>query len=190
MRTTLRVDALALLGVIALAAWSSRPTMADGDVEMGRGIRVIGASSAQLDLARWATGRFADVGLELPSVDIEFHDDLAGCGGHLGFARDGRVDICTSLVNAMTRRNLLHEMSHIWLDQYTDSSTRAAFLQARGLTSWNSSDDEWRYRGYEQGAEIIAWALGERILSAQVPDSDVQGLARAFGSLTGRPLPE
>ena len=31
--------------------------------------------------------------------------DSAGCGGHLGFAQAGRVDLCTVLVNEMARRN-------------------------------------------------------------------------------------
>ena len=67
------------------------------------------------------------------------------------------MDVCTTLVNAMTRRNLLHEMGHIWLDQNVTESTRARFLQLQGLVSWNTVSVPWRVRGYEQAAEIIAW---------------------------------
>ena len=73
------------------------------------------------------------------------------------------------LVNAMSRRALLHEMSHIWLDQNLDAEAEGAFLELRDLPSWNASSEPWELRGYEQGAEIMAWALGERILTPLDP---------------------
>jgi hypothetical protein len=72
-------------------------------------------------------------------------------------------------VNAMTRRTMLHEIGHIWLDTNTTQSLRDRFLELRGLRSWNASSDPWELRGSEQGAEIMSWALGERILTAQIP---------------------
>ena len=44
--------------------------------------------------------------------------------GHLGYAQIGRVDVCTVLVNEMARRNLLHEMGHIWIDQNVSRAAR------------------------------------------------------------------
>jgi hypothetical protein len=148
-----------------------------------------GATSEQLDLVRWAVGRFEIAGLEPPHVEIEFHGDPSGCGGHFGFALEGQVDVCTTLVNAMTRRLLLHEMSHIWLDEHVGAGIRARFLELRQLASWNASSDPWALRGYEQGAEIISWALGERILSPQVPDTDPDEIASGYELLTGRRFP-
>ena len=48
---------------------------------------------------------------------------------------------------------------------------------------------DWDDRGYEQGAEIMAWALGDRILTAQIPDNDPAQLGAAFELLTGVVVP-
>jgi hypothetical protein len=152
-------------------------------------VEVGSATPEQLDLVEWAVGRFEAAGLSPPSIEIEFHDDPDGCGDHLGYAQAGRVDVCTALINAMTRRALLHEMSHVWLDQHASPSTRSRFLRLRDLRSWNSSRDPWQLRGFEQGAEIIAWGLGERILTPQIPETDPARIAAAYELLTGRPFP-
>jgi hypothetical protein len=167
--------------------WSLVAREAAG-VEIGSGVVVFSDNPAQQELARWAVARFERAGLEPPSVQIRFHADRAGCGGHLGYAWDGRVDVCTVLVNEMARRNLLHEMAHIWIDQNVPDTRREQFLLLRGLSSWNSSTDPWQERGYEQAAETMAWALGDRILSAQIPDNEGAQLAAAFELLTGAQL--
>ena len=93
--------------------------------------------------------------------------------------------MCTVLVNEMARRNLLHEMGHIWIDQNVSRAERDRFLELRGLRTWNASTADWEERGYEQGAEIMAWALGNRILTAQIPDNEAARLAAGFELLTG-----
>jgi len=95
------------------------------------------------------------------------------------------VDVCTVLVNEMARRNLLHEMGHLWIDQNVSRTDCDRFLKLRGLQAWNGSTDPWEERGYEQAAEIMAWALGTRILTAQIPDNDPVQLGAAFELLTG-----
>lgn len=140
-------------------------------------------------MVRWAVGRFESAGLQPPSVEIEFHSASSGCRGHLGFARSGQVDVCTTLENAMARRTVLHEMSHVWLDEHVDDVTEARFLRLRDLSSWNGSSDPWRLRGCEQGAEILSWALGERILRPQIPDDHPDRIAEAYRVLTGQTLP-
>jgi hypothetical protein len=92
-------------------------------------------------------------------------------------------------VNEMARRNLLHEMGHIWIDQNVSREERERFLELRGLLSWNASSADWSERGYEQGAEIMAWGLGTRILTAQIPDNDPAQLGAAFEILTGVDVP-
>lgn len=189
MRTIARFGAYTFsIAVVVAGGWlastGARAVRLRSQVEVRR------ATPQQLDLIRWAVGRFEAAGLEPPGVEIEFHDDPNGCDGHLGYARSGQVDVCTALVNAMTRRALLHEMSHAWLDQHAGPSTVARFLDLRGLTSWNSSRDPWSLRGYEQAAEIISWALGERILTAQIPHNDPLQMDDAYRLLTGRRLPQ
>jgi hypothetical protein len=189
MRTIGRFGALGLLVATAVGAWWLQATEATAAVSIRPNVEVVGATSEQLEMVRWAIGRFGDAGLEPPSVKIAFHTDESECNGHIGFAKQGRVDVCSVLVNAMSRRTVLHEMSHIWLDRHVHDATEARFLALRDLHSWNASNDAWRFRGCEQGAEIVSWALGERILSAQIPDNDVEQLAEAFELLTGRALP-
>jgi hypothetical protein len=152
-------------------------------------IEVTGSTPEQLALARWAVGRFETAGLEPPAVEVAFHGDPSACGGHMGWARAGSVEVCTVLANEMSRRNLLHEMSHVWLDQNVGSITRDRFLDERGLPSWNSSHDPWELRGFEQAAEIMAWALGNRILAPQIPEAEPSALGGGFKTLAGVALP-
>jgi len=176
--------ALSALGGGWSMAWGGEPGL-----EVRPGVVVFAEDPAHQDLARWAVARFERAGIEPPAVAIHFHADASGCGGHLGYAEDGRVDVCTVLVNEMARRNLLHEMGHIWIDQNVSREERERFLELRGLLSWNASSADWSERGYEQGAEIMAWGLGTRILTAQIPNNDPAQLAAAFEILTGVDVP-
>jgi hypothetical protein len=178
--------------ILALMALASGWSVTEGEaspLEIRPGIVVFSADPAQQELARWAAARFDRAGLDPPTVEIRFHGDASGCGGHLGHAQDGGVDVCTVLVNEMARRNLLHEMGHIWIDQNVSRANRDRFLDFRGLGTWNSSTADWENRGYEQGAEIMAWALGDRILMAQIPENDPAKIGVAFAILTGVVVP-
>ena len=180
------VSVLAIAG--GLGASSSRSIQATDVAVIRSNVEVTGAAE-QLAMVRWAMERFEIAGLEPPVVEIAFHRGLSGCGGHLGFARQGEVDLCTTLVDPIARRALLHEMGHIWLDQNLSDPERERFLEVRGVHAWNDSSDAWGLRGYEQGAEIMAWALGERILTSQIPDNEPIQLARGFELLTGSAPP-
>jgi hypothetical protein len=186
MRTVTRFLALGVSIAAVLGWWWLHSARATDAVAIRPNVEVIGATPEQVALARWAVGRFEMAGLKPSAVEIAFHGDALGCEGHMGWAQSGRVDVCTVLANEMSRRNLLHEMSHIWLDQNLGIGTRNAFLRERGLPSWNSSRDPWELRGYEQGAEIMAWALGDRILSPQIPDNEPKRLAAAYELMTGK----
>jgi len=188
MRTVGRLGA-SIVALTALAGgWTLAARQASG-VGLQPGVTVFSEDPAQQQLARWAVARFERAGLDPPAVEMAFHADASGCGGHLGFAKDGHVDVCTVLVNEMARRNLLHEMGHIWIDQNVSRADRDRFLEFRSLRTWNASTADWDDRGYEQGAEIMAWALGDRILTAQVPDNDPAQLAGAFEILSGVVVP-
>src|SRR5215207_1642597 len=86
---------LALATSVAFGRPSSQP------VAVRPSVTVYEADREQVRLVRWAAGRFEGAGVEVPRVDVHFHRDSAGCDGHLGFARNGRVDLCTVLVNEM-----------------------------------------------------------------------------------------
>ena len=176
------VPALACLGFASSVAFG-RPS--SEPVYVRPSVAVYEADPKQVRLVRWAAGRFEHAGLDVPTVEIHFHGSSSGCGGHLGYARIGRVDVCTVLVNEMARRNLLHEMGHIWIDQNVSQAVRELFLGSRHLSTWNASTTDWDERGYEQGAEIMAWGLGTRILTAQIPENRPEQLRAAFELLTG-----
>src|SRR6185295_16727534 len=184
MRTIGRFGASILALTTLGGAWSMAGR-GDRGVEVRPGVVVFSGSPAQQELVRWAVARFERAGIEAPAVRIAFHTNASGCGGHLGYAKAGRVDVCTVLVNEMARRNLLHEIGHIWIDQNVSRAVRDRFLSLRGLPSWNASTEPWEERGYEQGAEIMAWALGTRILGAQIPNNGPPALAAGFAILTG-----
>jgi hypothetical protein len=189
MRTVTRILAVGLLAAAPFGVRWMRSAGATNAVVIRPNIEVTGATPQQLALTRWAVSRFELAGLNPPAVEIAFHGDPSACRGHLGWAESGRVQVCTVLANEMSRRDLLHEMGHIWLDQNVGIWTRNAFLRARGLSSWNSSSDPWELRGFEQGAEIMSWALGDRILTPQIPDNDQRQLAQGFRLLTGMDPP-
>jgi len=188
MHTVIRIGVAASLvvaGVFRILADAA----ADGSVTVWPDIRLHKATAEQVDLGRWAVGRFEAVGVDAPAVEIHFHGDLSACRWNLGYALDGRVDLCTVGVNIISRRVLLHEMAHIWLDENLSVSEREEFMKSRDLWSWNASSVQWSERGYEQGAEIMAWVLGERISPPQVPDKDPEQIADAYELLTGSPPP-
>lgn len=148
-------------------------------VELGARVTVREGNAAQIAVARWAASRFEAAGLELPPLAIRFHADPTGCGDHLGLYRAGVVDVCGTNVNLMSRRNLLHEMAHAWAEVNVTGQTRERFLAIRGLTTWNGWDVGWRERGFEHAAEILAWYLGDRILTPTVPDNAPDQLTAA-----------
>ncbi len=188
MRTIIRIGLEVALAA-AVAAFGSLPEAAEASVEVRPDVLLYGATAEQIDLGRWAVRRFEAAGLETPDVEVHFQDDVSGCGGNLGFAKGGRIDLCMRLVHAGARRALLHEMGHIWLDENLGPAVRTRFLELRGLSSWNSWDEPWRFRGYEQGAEVLAWALGERTITPAIPDNEPKKLETAYRLLTGDPPP-
>jgi hypothetical protein len=189
MRTIGRLGASIISLTALVGGWSLASEDAHG-VELRPGIMVFSEDPEQRELARWAVARLESAGLDPPTVEIHFHGSSSGCGGHLGYAQIGRADVCTVLVNEMARRNLLHEMGHIWIDQNVSQRVRERFLELRHLSTWNASTADWDERGYEQGAEIMAWALGNRILTAQIPDNLPEQLGAGFELLTGVTPPD
>lgn len=170
------VAAVALGGVVRDS--EAMPQVAYGPAS------VAGGTPEQVRMARWAVERFETAGLTLPPIQIRFHADLEGCGGHLGYYRRGVVDVCGVSANLMARRNLLHEMSHAWAEANVIGERRARFLELRGLETWNGYDVPWRERGFEHAAEILAWHLGDRILTPTVPDNEPEQLEAAVDVLT------
>ena len=76
--------------------------------------------------------------------------------------------------------------------EHTEEAVRERFLELRGLETWNDRDVTWEERGSEQGAEILAWAIGDQadgIYAPSIPDNEPERLAVAYRMLTGTSLP-
>lgn len=182
MRTTRWIGAAVAVLAIAAGAVNVRNAGVAEAATFGPAM-VVGGTSEQVEMARWAVGRFESAGLTLPPIQIRFHADLEGCGGHLGYYRRGAVDVCGVSANLMARRNLLHEMSHAWAETNVTGDRRVRFLELRGLETWNGYYVPWRERGFEHAAEILAWHLGDRILTPTVPDNEREQLEAAVEAL-------
>jgi hypothetical protein len=183
MRTAARTAILLTLPAIV---FHGRDATASDVVTVSQSIRVHDATPPQIALVRWAVGRFDDAHLELPPLDIYFHHDRSGCRGIFAFYAGDRIDMCPGLIlNLLPRHFVLHEMAHAWSVHSMTQVERAAFMRLRGLSTWNSDDQPWSDRGFEQAADIIAWAIGDGILSPTIPDNDETTLVTDYEFLTG-----
>jgi hypothetical protein len=181
-----------LLVVVIAAAFVGHGVHAQAGPDpalVGSSIRVFGGDPEHVRLVRWAAARYETRGLGVPKVDVHFHPDTSGCYGHLGSQLGGRVDVCVVSVFELGRETLLHEMGHVWIDENVTDSVRERFLEMRGLRAWNETTVPWDYRGFEHGAEIIAWGLGNRYMAPSIPDRDPVRLAAGFELLTATPVP-
>jgi hypothetical protein len=176
--------------VAAVIVTTTSPSTRPAAAPTSTGLVISGGTAEQRELARWSIERFGAAGLVLPPIEIRFHVGGNGCGGHIGYSRAGVVDVCSTLVNAMSRRIVLHELAHAWAAANVTGIARERFLWLRGLASWNDMSVPWRQRGFEHAAEIVAWAIGERILTPTLPNVEPEQLAEAYRALTGDPLRE
>ena len=178
-----------LLALPALVLMGPNASASDV-VVVGTEIRVHDATPSEVAMVRWAVGRYRNAHLELPSLDIYFHDDVSGCRGGIGFYARDRIDMCPGLVlNLVPRHDMLHEMAHAWSFHSLTTNTQEAFMRLRGLSTWNSADQPWDLRGFEQTAEIVAWAIGDGVITPSIPDNDDQTLVADYEHLTGSPPP-
>jgi hypothetical protein len=150
------------------------------------------ATAEQLELIRWAVRRYEAAGLELPLVDLTLHADPSGCGDNSGFfSGSGRLDICVPGASPLARNVLVHELAHAWCETHLTASDERRFVAFRGLTIWNSYEVPWAFRGMEQAAEIIDWAVGDRMIPPLLPDGTDHPaqLRAAYRELTGTRAP-
>jgi hypothetical protein len=83
-------------------------------------------------------------------------------------------------------------MAHAWTEANLTSEQRSRFMALRGATTWNDYAIAWELRGFEQAAEVIAWALHDEDdppYTPPIPGRSVQDLSTAYRFLTGLPVP-
>lgn len=134
-------------------------------VEAPAQLTLINANTEQTATVAESISLFEAANLELPPLQIEFHDTAEGCKGHEGFYRPvtaerpaltDRIDICNRLTVI-----LLHELAHAWKHHNLDSETKDAFTAHWGLDDWNDKTDAHGDRGVERAAHTIAFTLNQ-----------------------------
>ena len=191
MDTTRKATRTALhiaIALIALLSFGGMTPEWDGAQIAGPEAIVLHTpGAAQEELLTWAIKRYRAAGLDLPSVNIYFHESKDGCRGNVGYQVNGRIDLCVRLdMEAGPQRIVLHELAHAWCDERLTDAARARFMESRRLTGWNDTATDWDVRGYEQAAEIMAWGLGDGSMNPMIDGpTDPQTLAADLAILTG-----
>jgi len=149
---------------------------------------VHGANAAEERVIDWSLRRFREAGLDgMPDLEVYLHRSYEGCRNGIGYYLAGRIDLCTKASSEpYQRKHALHEMAHAWTEANIDTAILERFMDIRGIAAWNDRSFDWKERGTEQSAEIIAWGLGEGV-SPWLPDQpEDRELADLFELLTGR----
>ena len=147
-----------------------------------------GANAAEERVIDWSLRRFREAGLDgMPDLEVYLHRSQEGCRNGIGYYLAGRIDLCTKASSEpYQRKHALHEMAHAWTEANIDTAILERFMDIRGIAAWNDRSFDWKQRGTEQAAEIIAWGLGEGV-SPWLPDQpEDRELADLFELLTGR----
>jgi hypothetical protein len=173
--------------LLAIALGSPLPT----------GQSAITRDTADAALFEWALGRFDLAGLELPNLEVEFHDELDPCHGYYGSFTNSdpvQVDLCgfnNDRFLPAPKKMILHELAHAWLFHNLDEETKTSFLELRGLRAWNDQDSDWAERGFEHAAEVIAWArLDDERRIVTIGDSHPDLFSEAYTLLTSLTPPD
>lgn len=148
---------------------------------------VLNAEVHQQQRLQEAITRFRSAGLSLPDLQVEFHPDTDGCGGHMGVfephVTPWRISICTQ-IGAVYE----HELAHAWELANLSDHTRSKFMEHRKLKVWNTPGTPWDERGVEQAAFVIQQGLIDLPLP---PTLSAENRSRLIGYsiLTGTPAP-
>lgn len=148
-------------------------------------VMVRGGTVEQHARLQWSMERFEIAGLELPQLEVTIHDSSAGCSGNDGLYWPeetlNRIDICTDSTFIV-----LHELGHAWEHNFATDSARQHLMDELELEAWTGDAVEYRKRGTEAAANLIAWGLVDSQLTESQARTLVEKLNR-FESLTGVP---
>lgn len=150
-------------------------------------------TSAEEAVVAEAYAIYAAAGFDLPAdVRIEFHGDVEGCDGNLGLFTPSAdlVQVCwrhehPGVEARVQLQALVHELAHAWVHHNVDETTRAAYLERVGLSSWQDGVP-WGERGIEHAAELImATLLDPPVTFIDLDVLDCNERHAAFELLTG-----
>ncbi len=131
--------------------------------------------------AQGVIDRFAEVGLELPMVTIEYYEATDPCNGHDGLIRFAgptpAISICSDLAYVLP-----HELAHAWVYVNLSEVDKADYVKRWDLASWDGTSDDWSDRGTEHAAFVIQQNLKT---TAPRMTSTWRERVEAFEMLTG-----
>jgi hypothetical protein len=143
-----------------------------------------------------ARSLFENVGLDIAAASIRFHDSKELCRDGLGVIDDDQpepvVEICVVHNNPgiraeLQQRILVHELSHLWLEEHLTHDAKRAVMDLWGIDEWTSRDAPWQTLGIERAAETMAWNLyvGDTWFDVRIGSGDCPERTTAFLILTG-----
>ena len=153
---------------------------------------------AERQLVESATQRFALVGLDLPDVEVSFHDDIEACGWNEGIYHGNggvhQVQVCVrdrgTFASDLNRsRTLIHELAHAWEQASLDDTDRHQLLSVLDAEAWVTSDLAWEDRGAERFAETIVWGLYDQLRRPILISGSCAELHADFQLITGYSAP-
>ena len=80
-------------------------------------------------------------------------------------------------------------MGHVWIGETSPIRCASGSSRCAACGPGTRPPSLWDDRGFEHGAEIIAWGLGNRYMAPSIPDRDPARLAAVFELLTATPVP-
>lgn len=167
-------------------AASERPLGDRPGVSLVPSLTIRGADAGQSARVDNAVARFRFAGLQLPALEITFHEDDSACDGHDGMFRPHhvpwRIDVCSDLDFVVP-----HELAHAWAAANLDDHDRARYVDARGLTNWADTRAPWEERGTEDAAFMVQQNL--RAIDLDVSSAAWLERIRAYEVLTGLTSP-
>ena len=118
------------------------------------GVRIVADNDDLVVFVTNALQKFAHAGYPIDNTEIRY--DEGACDGAVGYhtVDEGHHLVVMCLQAEWT---ILHELGHVWSDQYMDEQDEAEWLERRGLDSWSEGD--WDQQGTEHLAETVAFGL-------------------------------
>ena len=170
-------------------------------------VQLVNANLQQSEFVMWLFDRFRLGALAWPEVAAVWFPPSVDCDVSEGVAKrhDDRADDRSSITLCFNPDAVasgwsnfdwspaavqlgLHELAHVWMYSALDESTRRAFVDRVGVSSWRDVDVFWPERGVEIAADTISWGLaGDRAVYTVEPVPECAELAARYELLTGRP---
>jgi hypothetical protein len=204
-------------GPSGTSAYEDLDTVTHRINEGGATVDIHNGTPSLAALVGWGLARFDLAGLRLPTVRrvtfTDFTDYCADVQGRTirlpdqdplsGDPVPGGWDVVLCLgddevyvddrgadPSERARYVVLHELAHVWSDQYVDEQRRDRFTEWVDTPTWSDRSFEWDERGTEWAASFIAWGLMDAPMPLfELGEPPIADRFDGFQLLTGhRPL--